>query len=104
MEVLDNEAIERLRDHVNQVARINEQHGIPQENFVMEEASEFMKEYLKLQRDKSIQDSITSEAIDMFTALLVYFDRRGVNMWSVIEQADRKLERAITRYEETREV
>ena len=65
MEALEDWAIGRLREHISEVEKINRQHGIPQENFVMEESSEFAKEYLKLQRDKSIQDAVTSEAIDL---------------------------------------
>ena len=98
--------LQQLSDMIGaatKVAEINRESGIPQENFVMEEASEFTKAYMKFQRDKAIQDEIQSEAIDIATACLVYFIYSGMNLHHVMLHMEDKLNRAITRYMESGE-
>lgn len=93
-----------LRDKIHRIAQINAAAGISQELYVMEEASEFIKAYTKLQRHKDEQAHMLEEAIDMVSALSVLFDKYQISWIQVIEQVDAKVTRAIERYEDSREV
>lgn len=94
----------KLQTKIHRIAQINADAGVPQELYVMEEASEFIKAYTKLQRHKDMQEHMLEEAIDMVSALSVLFDKYQIPRSQVIEQVDAKVTRAIERYKESQEV
>ncbi|MCM1230282.1 MAG: hypothetical protein NC489_09115 [Ruminococcus flavefaciens] len=93
-----------LEAKLYQMAVVNREAGVPQENFVMEEASEFVQAYMKIQRDKDTEDHKIEEAMDIFSALLVFFTRYSIPMETVLAHVDRKVTRALDRYHKNGEV
>lgn len=93
-----------VQEDLEKVAKINEESGIPQQVFILEECSELTKEFMKQQRGKATIDDILPEAIDVITTLFVFFTQLNVSEEGVIQFMRYKLERAIKRNEKTGEM
>lgn len=93
--MLFDESHERLIDGVN---HITIESGLDQEDFVIEECAEFMKEVTKTRRHKGSTAHMLEEANDILAALMVLFHRYDVP-WSKLEDyCTMKWQRAIDRY------
>lgn len=69
------EAMSAFSNEIDTLATINRSGGLSQENFVIEEIAEFIKE-VNLENF----DNADNEAIDLFTTLTVYFSCYDVNV------------------------
>lgn len=95
-----DETMEAIRE----IAKINADSGVPQETFVSEEASEFIKEWMKILRHKGDEEKLRSEAMDMASALAVFFERKGISHEEVEAHMYNKIRRAIALNQATGEV
>ena len=95
---------EETKKLVAEVGDLNARCGVPQEVYVTEEASEFIKEWMKISRHKGDQSLLLGEAMDMFTTLAVYFYRTGVTDEQIEAHMQSKIMRALDRNHETGEI
>lgn len=76
----------------------------PQDNQVIEEASEFAKEAMKFQRDKSSRAALHEECIDLINACFNTLVQDGVSIYDTFEIMMKKNQRAIDRFNKNGEV
>ena len=93
-----------LRALMYEMAKINDEHQLPPENFIMEEAGEFIMANMKLARSKDDQSHIDEEAMDMFCVTCMYFLRRGITAETLHAHMMRKFTNAVNKYHDHGEV
>lgn len=76
----------------------------PQKVYVIEEASEFIKETTKFDRRKGSAEQMREECIDLVTTAFNYLLQDGVNLYTIFEQMADKTQRAVDRFNENGEV
>ena len=93
-----------LDELMHEMARINDEHQLPPENFIMEEAGEFIMANMKLARSKDDQSHIDEEAMDLFCVTCMYFIRRGITADMPNDHMMRKFTNAVNKYRDHGEV
>lgn len=76
----------------------------PQEECIVEECSEFMKEYVKKNRGKSSKERLNEECADMIVAALNYLMWNGMALRDIFSYGTEKTQRAIDRFNKNGEV
>ena len=89
---------EKCRELIQGVNNVTVASGLCQEDFVMEEASEFTKAVTKMHRHKGEMQDVIDEACDIMAATMVFFCRHHVNLDYVQNYCMGKWQRAIDRY------
>lgn len=82
---------------LNDLCRINENSGIPQEIYVIEECSELLKELSKKARGKENVDSIIEELCDVVCTTLILLYKFKISDQYIQNQVTFKMKRAIDR-------
>lgn len=77
---------------------------VSQATYVIEECSELIKELMKLDRNKGSTRATIEEAVDVFAATSVLLYQYGVDEVTVRAMMCAKYERALERWETTREL
>lgn len=76
----------------------------PQEEYIVEEISEFMKEHVKKNRGKSSKERLNEERADMIVAALNYLMWNGMTLYDIFSYGVEKTQRAIDRFNKNGEV
>ena len=87
----------RMCKAVHEIGGINFASGVPQANFVMEEAAEFIKARSKISRGKDTQEHLIEEVMDMVSAVFVLLDQENIPLDKLWDHIIFKCERAIER-------
>lgn len=93
-----------VEDAVKAVSEMDNQSGVSQSVYVIEECSELAKELMKKQRGKGSEQNIVAEACDVLTTVFVLLTQYGVSREYVKGQILYKCNRALDRYNKTGEV
>lgn len=109
-----NEAVKRIRlenkgdykelqQYIDSLANVNLKSEVSQGTYVVEECSELIKELMKQNRGKGNSNNVVSEACDVITTILILLHQMGIDESFVKEQISYKCQRAISRYEASKE-
>lgn len=93
-----------LRNAICKLTEVDNESGVWQGIYVIEECSELTKELTKVQRNKGSVSRIIDEACDVLTTIFVLLNHLEVSEEFIKEQIIYKCNRAIDRYYDHREV
>lgn len=96
------DAIQELEEKAKALLKINSDHGVPQEIFVMEECSELIKELTKKLRGKGNLMHIQEECYDVIATIFLLCKKIDIpfSEESVSRHIQEKIERALNRFQE----
>lgn len=88
----------RASYHFHRLRELHPDKFRPQEEYIVEEISEFMKEYVKKNRGKGSKERLNEECADMIVAALNYLMWDGMTLRDIFGYATEKTQRAIDRF------
>lgn len=87
-----------MDEWLNKLLEVNQTSGISQDNYIIEECSELMKELVKYRRKKSSKGIIVEEACDALAAIFILLKEFGVSREEIEYQIVNKCKKACRRY------